>query len=140
MSTPASRQAGAYRVGDAERTRTVELLREAHAAGYLQLDETDGRLGSALAARTRDELDRLVADLPPEWRARQQGGPAPTPARRRGATADSWVLPLLIALAVVGLVVLLAVTDGFFFPWPLLWFWFIFGGRRRWGAWSTRRF
>ena len=66
--------AGGYRVGDADRDRTADLLKEAHAAGYLTLEETDERLGTALAARTRGELDRLVADLPPEWRARQERG------------------------------------------------------------------
>ena len=74
--------AGGYRVGDADRNRTADLLKEAHAAGYLTLEEVDERLGSALAARTRGELDRLVADLPPEWRAVQERGrrpPAPAP-------------------------------------------------------------
>jgi DUF1707 SHOCT-like domain len=66
--------AGGYRVGDADRNRTTDLLKEAHAAGYLTLEETDERLGTALAARTRGELDRLVADLPPEWRASQERG------------------------------------------------------------------
>ena len=53
--------AGGYRAGDADRNRTAELLKEAHAAGYLTLEETDERLGTALAARTRTELDRLVS-------------------------------------------------------------------------------
>jgi len=69
--------AGGYRVGDADRNRTADLLKEAHAAGYLTLEEADERLGSALAARTRGELDRLVADLPPEWRASQERGQRP---------------------------------------------------------------
>ena len=79
--------AGGYRVGDADRNRTADLLKEAHAAGYLTLEEVDERLGTALAARTRGELDRLVADLPPEWRAGQEPGRAPAtrPPRRRPA-------------------------------------------------------
>ena len=91
--------AGGYRVGDADRNRTADLLKEAHAAGYLTLEETDERLGTALAARTRGELDRLVADLPPEWRASQERGqrpagpppPAPRPpggGRLAGAAGD----------------------------------------------------
>ena len=77
--------AGGYRVGDADRDRTAELLKEAHAAGYLTLEETDERLGTALAARTRTELDQLAADLPPEWRARQERGQRPVgpPPRQR---------------------------------------------------------
>jgi hypothetical protein len=39
--------AGGYRVGDADRNRTADLLKEAHAAGYLTLEEADERLGSA---------------------------------------------------------------------------------------------
>jgi hypothetical protein len=77
--------AGGYRVGDADRNRTADLLKEAHAAGYLTLEEADERLGTALAARTRGELDRLVADLPPEWRASQERGQRP--AGRSGTSA-----------------------------------------------------
>src|SRR4029453_6211180 len=64
--------AGGYRVGDADRNRTADLLNEAHAAGYLTLEEAGEGLASPLPARPRGELDRLVADLPPEWRASQE--------------------------------------------------------------------
>jgi Domain of unknown function (DUF1707) len=121
-------EAGGYRVGDADRNRTADLLKEAHAAGYLNLEEIDERLSAALAARTRGELDRLVADLPPEWRARQQGGRPPR--RPPIAPEAAWLLPIL--LLVVVMVVIGLVTRGFFFPWPLLWIWFAFGRGRRW--------
>jgi hypothetical protein len=52
------------RASDADRERTVELLREHHAVGRLSRDEFDGRLEAAFAARTRGELDELLADLP----------------------------------------------------------------------------
>src|SRR5687767_7598026 len=94
--------AGGYRVGDADRNRTTELLKEAHAAGYLTLEETDERLGVALAARTRGELDRLVADLPPEWRASQERGQRPVgpPQRQRPAfpPAAAWLVPLAVVV------------------------------------------
>jgi Domain of unknown function (DUF1707) len=127
--------AGGYRVGDADRNRTADLLKEAHAAGYLTLEEVDERLGTALAARTRGELDRLVADLPPEWRAGQERGwqPAGAPARQPRALPPeaAWLVPLL---AVVGaLIVLAVVTRGFFFPWPLIWIFFAFARRGRAG-------
>jgi Domain of unknown function (DUF1707) len=138
MSTPATRHTGGYRVGDADRSRTVELLKEAHATGYLELDETDERLGLALAARTRDDLDRLVADLPPDWRARQGGARrGAEPVRRRPAGPPVWAV--LVAVAAVALVVLAVATGRFFFPWPLLWLFFVFGHRRHAGRWSTRR-
>jgi hypothetical protein len=128
--------AGGYRVGDADRNRTADLLKEAHAAGYLTLEEVDERLGTALGARTRGELDRLVADLPPEWLAAQQPGrpPAPRPPRPRPAFPPeaAWLVPLLVVVA--GLLTLAVLTRGlFFFPWPLLWVFFIFARRGRAG-------
>jgi len=134
--------AGGYRVGDADRNRTTDLLKEAHAAGYLTLEEVDERLGAALAARTRGELDRLVADLPPEWRA-SQGPPRPPagpPGRRRPAPPPelAWLLPLVVVLA--ALVVLAVVTRGvWFFPWPLLWIFFFAFGRRGRAGWRPPR-
>jgi hypothetical protein len=123
--------AGGYRVGDADRNRTADLLKEAHAAGYLTLEEVDDRLGTALAARTRGELDRLVADLPPEWRASQQPAPPAARPRRRPAFPPEvvWLVPLLVVVA--GLLTLAVLTRGFFFfPWPLLFIFFALGRRR----------
>lgn len=128
---------GGYRVGDTERTRTVELLKEAHVAGYLTLGEIDERLTAALAARTRDDLERLVADLPPEWRARQQPEPEPEPPARSAAPSFLFLIPLLLVVALV----VLAVSRGFFL-FPLLWvFFFAFGRHRhhhRPGGWQGR--
>jgi hypothetical protein len=125
--------AGGYRVGDADRNRTADLLREAHVAGYLTLEELDERLGTALAARTRGELDRLAADLPPEWRAGQEGGRRPPPRQRQAFPPEAaWLLPLVVVVA--ALLVLAVMTRGFlFFPWPLLWIFFAFGRRGRAG-------
>jgi Domain of unknown function (DUF1707) len=121
--------AGGYRVGDADRNRTADLLREAHVAGYLTFEELDERLGGALAAHTRAELDRLTADLPPEWRARHE--PAPPPRRRAELPPEAaWLVPLLVVVA--GLLLLAVLTRGyFFFPWPLLWIFFLVGRRGR---------
>jgi Domain of unknown function (DUF1707) len=135
--------AGGYRVGDADRNRTADLLKEAHAGGYLTLEEVDQRLSTALAARTRGELDRLVADLPPEWRASQERGrrrPAGPPARQDPALPPeaAWLVPLLVVVA--ALVVLAVVTRGFFFfPWPLLWIFFFAFGRRGRAGWRPPR-
>jgi hypothetical protein len=124
---------GGYRVGDADRNRTAELLREAHVAGYLTLEELDERLGTALAARTRGELERLTADLPPEWRAGQEPRRRSPPRQRPAFPPElAWLLPLVVIVA--ALLVLAVVTRGFFFfPWPLLWIFFAFGRRGRSG-------
>jgi hypothetical protein len=132
MSTELGRL-GSYRVGDAERARTVDLLKEAHVAGYLTLAEIDERLSAALAARTRSDLERLLADLPPEWRSRQE--PQPAAPRGRGiAPVALWLLPMLLVVAIV----VIGLTRGFFFPWPLLWIWFFFG-RRHWRGRDSNR-
>ncbi len=52
------------RCSDADRERTSARLRDAAAAGYLTMDETDERLTAAYAARYGHELDALVHDLP----------------------------------------------------------------------------
>jgi hypothetical protein len=134
--------AGGYRVGDADRNRTADLLKEAHAAGYLTLEETEERLGTALAARTRGELDRLVADLPPEWRTSQERDqrPAGPPGRQRPALPAEvvWLVPLV--MVVTGVIVLAVLTRGFwFFPWPLLWIFFFAFGRRGRAGWRPPR-
>jgi hypothetical protein len=53
---------------DAERERSVVLLRDAVAEGRLTLEEFSERVGLAQAARTEQDLARLAHDLP--------GGPA----------------------------------------------------------------
>ena len=135
--------AGGYRVGDTDRNRTADLLKEAHAAGYLTLEETDERLGTALAARTRGELDRLVVDLPPEWRASQERGQQPPgpPSRQPSVLPPeaAWLVPLV--MVVTGVILLAVLTRGFwFFPWPLLWIVFFFAfGRRGRAGWRPPR-
>jgi Domain of unknown function (DUF1707) len=52
------------RIGDAERDATMTQLREHFAAGRLTLDEVTERIDLALAAKTRGQIDGLMADLP----------------------------------------------------------------------------
>jgi DUF1707 SHOCT-like domain/Cell wall-active antibiotics response LiaF, C-terminal len=52
------------RVADGDRDGALAALREHAVAGRLTLEELAERAGSALAARTRGELDRALADLP----------------------------------------------------------------------------
>src|SRR3954471_2107493 len=51
------------RASDADRDAVVELLKERTADGSLTLDEFAERVGGALSARTREELDVVTADL-----------------------------------------------------------------------------
>jgi len=52
------------RASDADRERTVALLREHLAAGRLTAEEFHERLDAAYAAKTLGQLDELLADLP----------------------------------------------------------------------------
>lgn len=56
----------AIRASDRERDAATQRLQEAFAEGRLDDSEFDQRMRTALSARTRPELDRLLADLPPQ--------------------------------------------------------------------------
>jgi Domain of unknown function (DUF1707) len=90
---------------DAEREQVAETLRSHAAAGRLDPDELEERLGLAFAARTRGELAPLVADLPP------------APARPQREVRS---IPPVIPLAIL-LVAIWALTGaGYFWPvWPI---------------------
>ena len=82
------------RVSDAEREHVVGLLQRATGAGLLDLDEFTHRVDTALAARTRAELNVVLLDLPglahPE-RPAQVPVPArpPTHAPARAVASDT---------------------------------------------------
>jgi hypothetical protein len=54
----------ALRASDADRERTVELLRDHAAEGRLTLEEFTDRMTAAYLAGTNDELEQLARDLP----------------------------------------------------------------------------
>jgi DUF1707 SHOCT-like domain len=66
------------RASDAEREETVARLRAASAEGRLTLEEFTERMSAAYDARTHEELEKLVRDLPSDTE-----GAVATVARRR---------------------------------------------------------
>ena len=65
MSDAITQQADqAIRASDGERDQVVALLQRDFADGRLTQAELEERVGAALAARTRDQLRALTADLP----------------------------------------------------------------------------
>jgi hypothetical protein len=87
------------RASDADRERTVALLREHHAVGRLTPEEFSERVDKAFAAKTLGDLEVLLADLPaidlyqlpaagirpaPPGGLRRRGGPG---LNRRGDSA-----------------------------------------------------
>lgn len=77
------------RATDADRERTVTVLRSSGANGQLTVDELDERVEAAYAARTRGELERLVSDLG-EPRDRSAGMPV-----RPGEHGTRWVVSVM---------------------------------------------
>ena len=71
-------KAPAVRASDVERDEVLVRLHTAFAEGRLSETDLDERTASVLAARTRPELDRVLADLPP-------AGPAGAPGRSGAA-------------------------------------------------------
>lgn len=72
------------RVSDREREEMVTRLQVAFAEGRLDDEEFDTRVRSALAAKTRSQLDAVAADLPAEsghTSALVPASPSPTPAK-----------------------------------------------------------
>jgi hypothetical protein len=76
------------RASDADRERTADTLRRAAGVGRLEVDELDERLNAAYAARTRSELERLVADVVDE-------APAHRMPVRRGEGGARWLVAIM---------------------------------------------
>jgi hypothetical protein len=74
------------RASDSERDQVVAQLQRHFTDGRLTQDELEERVGAALAARTRDQLRALTADLP---------GAEVQPARP-GMVLEPWLLCLLL--------------------------------------------
>jgi hypothetical protein len=70
------------RASDADREVVVTTLREAYAAGRLDLEEFDERTSAAYASKTWGELRKLTADLPaqPPLGMDVTGRPLPPPS------------------------------------------------------------
>ena len=65
------------RASDSEREQVAKLLQTAAGEGRLTPEEAGDRLAQASATRFRDELERLVADLPAATLEAPQGRPLP---------------------------------------------------------------
>jgi hypothetical protein len=116
----ALRQDPGVRASDEERESTVTLLREHGAAGRLDVDELEQRVGAAYAARTRGELVALLDDLP-------RAGPvaaAPRANRRvrhhRDRAGHEWTKFAYVSALLVASWALSGA--GYFWPaWVIVW-------------------
>ncbi len=144
------RASGSLRVGDAERTQAVDLLRQHLGAGRIDLGEFEERSGLAYQARIGDDLSVLLADLPPirtsampgSWTAQPVNAAGPSRPAGAGWLGMAGRHRLLLLVAVVS--IFAWANNGYGYPW---WLWFVvpwafltFGrGGRRCGSARGRR-
>jgi len=113
------------RVGTTERESVAALLSDALAAGYLETEEFSERSTVAYAARTRGELEALVADLPATWmrsRARDRRRERHAAGARLGMRAHTaaYIAGSLLMLGIWAAVGL-GSDSWYFWPvWPIL--------------------
>jgi len=105
------------RASDAERERVAKIIRTAATDGLLTLEEADERLAVVYAARYRDELTPITADLPAGGRHLLANTEEARTAGRRGLIGHIAVVTVIAAL----LIVAWAASDApFFWPiWPI---------------------
>lgn len=114
--------AGRLRVSDTEREAVAVRLRDAATQGLLTLGEADERQALAYAARTRDDLRPLTADLPDPQRQPaaepSRGGPMSEDARLRSGLHGA-----VVALLSLFMVIIWALGPArWFWPaWPMFW-------------------
>jgi hypothetical protein len=103
------------RTSDTEREQVAEILRAAMAEGRLSLEEGEERLGAVYAAKFRDELAPLTADLPDNGRRALADTPQAKAATRRDVRRHAGVVAF-IAVLLTGL---WALSNAHFF-WPAI--------------------
>jgi hypothetical protein len=117
-TTTSATASGALRVSDAERESVAAQLRDAATEGRLTLAEADERQALAYAARTRDDLRPLTADLPLPPRTVSRRGPLSPRARRR-LSMHAGLAAVLAAIMVTGWT--LGSAPWFWPAWPMFW-------------------
>jgi len=80
---------------DAERESTVEILTRAAADGRLDVDELDERLQAAWTARTRADLDVLVADVNVDALAPRPRAASDAIAVVEGSGGTNWIVSIM---------------------------------------------
>jgi Domain of unknown function (DUF1707) len=139
MSTDANANPNRVRASDAEREEFAQMVRDATGDGRLSLGEGDERLAQVYAAKFRDELRPLVADLPAGAQsepARRSGRPSMGPEHYRphpAAFARHFAVVLVVSSALIALWALSG--SGFFWPAiPLIFFGLGLVRHARWGG------
>jgi hypothetical protein len=110
------------RASDAEREAVVARLREHGAAGRLDVDELEERVGAAYAARTHGELARLLDDLPALRGPLPQTQGAPRQAVAPGQRRLSDELRVFVGVNLLLVAIWALSGAGYFWPvWVMIW-------------------
>jgi hypothetical protein len=117
---------GRIRTSDEERERIAEILRAAMTEGRLTLQEGEERLAAAYAAKYRDDLKPLTADLPDQGRRALADTPQARQATRRHLRRHAG----FVAFLAVVLTGLWALSHAVFF-WPAIPLFFLVMGLAR---------
>lgn len=119
---------GSLRASDQDRDQIVDRLHKAATEGRIAAEELEHRVSRALKARTYDELDETVVDLP---------NPAGVGTVHRGRSMGGWALTtvrenpvlLLVAIPVLALTVTLLLAATIVWMVVMIVF-LVVGGRR----------
>ncbi len=107
-------QQSQQRIGDAERERAVARLGEHVGAGRLDLAEFESRSALVYGARTRADLDAVLADLP----AARPVAADPRLVHRIVTTSvwGSWLVSTVVCLVIWAMVAVAQGSPGYFWP------------------------
>ncbi len=120
------------RIGDAERDRAADYLREHMSVGRLTQDEFDERVTAALSARTAADLEPLFSDLPAPRPGQDVAVPGSTPWPAYQPPGSAAAAPSSGTLAPMPdnkMANLLAAASG------IAWVLFILSWATGWGVW-----
>jgi Domain of unknown function (DUF1707) len=117
---------GRIRTSDQERERIAEILRAAMTEGRLTLEEGEERLAAVYAAKYRDDLKPLTADLPDQGRRALADTPEARQAARHHLRRHAGFVAF-IALVLTGF---WALSHAVFF-WPAIPLFFLVMGLAR---------
>ena len=117
---------GRIRTSDQERERIAEILRAAMTEGRLTLEEGEERLAAVYAAKYRDDLKPLTADLPDQGRRALADTPEARLAGRRHLRRHAGFVAFM-ALVLTGF---WALSHAVFF-WPAIPLFFLVMGLAR---------
>jgi hypothetical protein len=112
--------------GNRDREKTADLLGQALAQGYLQMDEYETRLNAVYQANTAPQLHEVLTDLPVDRIRRHdpRRRAARIAAARRGVRIHLGAYLAMVAIVLTVWAAVAATTSATYF-WPI---WPILGG------------